>query len=68
MRDSFVSGDSTWEEVVPSVFGCSDEVGLEEQFVLLSVLRGAEGKVVGIGEDRVLDATDALIDLGQALH
>lgn len=59
---------STGKEVIPSVFGCADEVALKPEFIIGGVLRVAEGEVVGGGVEWVVDAADELAEGLQTLH
>lgn len=50
------------------VLGGADEVGLEGALVCEQVIGSSEGEVVRIGEDRVGNATDSLVDASKAFH
>ena len=55
---------STWQEVVPGVFGSCDEVAFKIDFILRGHIVAGEFEVIGVWEDRPMDTADAFIALG----
>lgn len=52
----------TWQEIVPSILGGAYEVGLKFAFIGYVVLCAAEGELVGLWEEGVVDAAEKLIN------
>lgn len=59
---------STWQKVIPVVFGCSHKITFEIPTIFLNFLLRPELEVVGV---RILgrgDAADTIIHTSEAVH
>ena len=57
----------TGQKIIPGIFGCFDEVALEDLLISFESFFRSKLKIIGIRKLRISDTADAFINFGQTL-